>query len=223
MWLMKRLSALCGFLLLFTIPAAAQTPATDAPQAESKSQTESGSQSQAQEPTPPPPLPPVVVYPYEISAGYNLRVFTEPNYARVGLNGGYGSFEYKILSRLSAEGEISGGVRNQGNNGDLSIYTVVVGAQGYPFKHRRKLTPFVHLLLGEGFYRDSYPAYAGFPHQVTTDAAFTWEGGGGLDLTHSTHWSFRIQLDYAPTKFLGNQSQTNYRGSVGLVYRFGEN
>ena len=214
---MKRLSALCGFLLLFMIPAAAQTPATDAPQ------TESGSQSQPQEPAPTPPPPPLVVFPYEISGGYSLRVFTQPNAVRIGLKGGYGSFEYKIRSRISAAAEISGGVRNSGVNGDLSIYSVLVGAQLYPFRHRRTLTPFAHVLLGEGFYRDSYPAYAGFPHQVTTDAAFTWEAGGGIDLTHSTHWSIRlIQLDYAPTKFLGYKSQTNYRGSIGIVYRFGE-
>jgi hypothetical protein len=213
---MKRLSALCGFLLLFMIPAAAQTPATEAPQ------TESGSQQP--EPAAPPPPPPLVVYRYQISGGYSLRVFTEPSYVRIGLNGGYGSFEYRILSRISAAAEISAGFRNSGNNGDLSIYSALVGAQIYPFRHRRKFTPFAHVLLGEGFYRDSYPAYAGFPHEVTTDAAFTWEAGGGIDLTHGTHWSIRLlQLDYAPTKFLGNQSQTNYRASIGIVYRFGEN
>src|ERR1700682_1035599 len=120
---MKRLSALCGFLLLFMIPAAAQTPATDAPQ------TESGSQSQPQEPAPTPPPAQLVVFPYEISGGFSLRVFTQPNAVRIGLKGGYGSFEYKIRSRISAAAEISGGVRNSGVNGDLSIYSVLVGAQ----------------------------------------------------------------------------------------------
>src|SRR5580700_1354377 len=97
MRLMKRLSALCRLLLLVVSPLAAQdsqTQAKDAPQ------NESASSSQTQEPAPTPP-PPLVVYPYEVSGGYSLRVFTEPNYVRIGLNGGYGAFEYKILSRLS--------------------------------------------------------------------------------------------------------------------------
>ena len=219
MQLMMRLSvALGSFLLLLLIPAAAQdsqTPAKDAPQ------NESASSSQTQEPAPTPP-PPLVVYPYEVSGGYSLRVFTLPNYVRIGLNGGYGAFEYKILSRISAGAEISAGFRNQGVNGDLSIYSVMVGPQVYPFRHRRKLTPFAHVLFGEGFYRDSYPAYAGFPAEVKTDAAVTWEAGGGVDWTHRTHWAFRVQLDYAPTKFFTNQTQTNYRASIGVVYRFGE-
>ena len=161
--------------------------------------------------------------PYEISGGYNLRIFTQPNYSRINLNGGYGSFEYKILNRISADLEISGGVKNQGINGDLSIYGIMVGPQIYPFKHRRKFTPFVHLLLGEGFYRNSYPAYAGFPAEVRTDSAFTWAGGGGLDWTHSPRWAIRVfDIDYSQTKFLGNLSQANYRLSIGVVYRFGQ-
>jgi hypothetical protein len=150
-------------------------------------------------------------------------MFTEPSQVRIGLNGAYGSLEYNILSRVGAAVEVSGGVRNQGLNGDLSIYSVLAGPQIYPFKHRRKLTPFVHALLGEAFYRDDFPAYGGFPHAVSTTSAFSWEVGGGFDFVHSTHWEIRlIQLDYAPTKFFGSGTQTNYRASIGIIYRFGE-
>ena len=150
-------------------------------------------------------------------------MFTQPNYTRIGMNGAYGSFEYNILSRIGAVAEVSGGIRNQGTNGNLSIFSVLVGPQIYPFKHRRKITPFAHLLFGEGFYRNDYPAYGGFPHTIITSSAFSWEGGAGVDWVHSAHWEIRlIEVDYAQTKFLGNQSQNNYRGSVGIVYRFGE-
>lgn len=197
---------LCGFLLLFMMPAAAQTPSAEAPPDRSQD-------------TPPAPAP-LVIAPYELSGGYSLRLFTQSNYARIGLNGGYASFEYKVLSRISAAAEISAGFRNQGVNGDLSIYSAMVGPQIYPFRHRRKFTPFAHVLFGDGFYRIHYPAYAGFPAQVTTDSAFTWEGGGGLDLTHSARWAIRIvQLDYAQTKFLSSVTQANYRVSIGVVYR----
>lgn len=164
------------------------------------------------------------VTPYELSAGYNLRVFTEPSYARIGLSGGYASLDYNILSRVSAVGEVSGGYRSQGLNGDISIYSAMVGPQIYPFKHRRKLTPFVHALFGDAYYRASYPAFAGFPPEIVTSSAFSWEAGGGIDITHSSHWAIRlIQVDYAQTRFLGpNHSQANYRASVGFVYRFGQ-
>lgn len=213
---------LCGLILLFMIPAAAQSPSESPSQTspQSSSSSQDTQQKQSQEASPPAPLQ---VAPYEISAGYNLRIFTLPNYARIGLSGGYGSFEYKILSRISAAAEASAAFRNQGINGDLSIYSVVVGPQIYPFKHRRKFTPFAHLLFGEGFYRNSYPPYGGFPAHVTTDSSFTWEGGGGIDLTHSTRWAIRVvQVDYARTKFLGTLSQNNYRLSIGVVYRFGQ-
>ena len=43
---------------------------------------------------------------------------------------------------------------------------VMVGPQIYPFRHRRKFTPFAHVLFGEAFYRDRYPAFGGFPAAV---------------------------------------------------------
>ena len=205
---MNRLLALAGLMLVLAVPAPAQS-------------TSSSSSSQNTPPAPPQQAPPPEPAPYELSAGYSLRVFTQPNYARIGMNGAYGSFDYKILSRISAAAEVSANFRNQGINGDLSIYSVMIGPQLYPFRHRRKFTPFVHVLFGEAFYRNSYPAYGGFPAAVKTDSSFSWEGGGGLDLTHSQRWAIRaIQLDYAQTKFLGNLSQANYRLSVGIVYRF---
>jgi hypothetical protein len=207
---MKQLGALCGFVLFFIIPACGQT--TPAPPAHTPPAN-----------TPAPSPAPMYVAPFEASAGYNLRIFSQPGYQRVSLNGAYGSFDYNILSRISVAGEISGGARDQGLNGNLSIYSAMAGPQIYPFKHRRKLTPFVHFLFGESFYRNDYPAYGGFPKTVKADSSFSWEGGGGFDWAFKTHWEIRlIQIDYAPTKFLGSGTQTNYRASVGVVYRFGE-
>lgn len=216
---MKRFLALCGLLCLAAIPAFAQNPQNPSPSSSSSSSSEQTQQAEAPQEVPPPPVAPQ----YEVSAGYNLRIFTLPNYSRLSLNGGYGSFEYKILNRISADLEVSGGFKGQGVNGDLSIFSVMVGPQIYPFRHRRKFTPFMHVLFGEGFYRDSYPAYAGFPAFVRTDTGFTWAGGGGLDLTHSPRWTIRVfDIDYAQTKFLGNLSQANYRLSIGIVYKFGQ-
>jgi hypothetical protein len=48
--------------------------------------------------------------------------------------------------------------------------------------------------------------------------------GGGLDWKIKEHWSVRvIQADYEQSRFIsGSASQTNYRASIGLVYRFRE-
>ena len=213
---MRQLCALCGLVWIFMIPAFAQatqdTPAQASP-----------AQTPATEATPPQPLPPPYVAPYELSGGYNIRMFTESSGVRVGVNGGYGSIQYNVINRLGAVMEVSGGVRDQGLNGNLSIYSVMVGPQIYPFKHRRKLTPFAHVLFGENFYHNSYPAVGGFPHTVSTDSKFGWEAGGGFDWVYKKHWEIRlIQLDYAPTKFFGAGTKTGYRASIGVVYRFGD-
>jgi hypothetical protein len=212
---MKHLCALFCFVLVFMVPAFAQAnqePAAQAPSA----------QTPPAETVPAKPLPPPYVAPYEVSGGYSIRMFTESNSVRVGLNGAYGSLQYNILSRVGAVVEVSGGVRNQGLNGNLSIYSALAGPQIYPFKHRRTLTPFAHFLVGENFYRNDYPAYGGFPHTVSTNSSFGWEAGGGFDWVYKTHWEIRlIELDYAPTKFFGGSRQTGYRGSIGVIYRFG--
>jgi hypothetical protein len=50
-----------------------------------------------------------------------------------------------------------------------------------------------------------------------------WEAGGGFDWVHSRRWEVRLlELDYAPTKFFGNGTKSGYRGSIGIIYRFGE-
>ena len=210
---MKQWLAVGTLVLSFVIPAAGQsTP--------SSSSSQEGQQQGSAEAA---PLAPPVQPPYELSGGYNLRIFTQPNYARIGMNGGYGSFEYKLLSRVSVAAEFTAAFRGQGINGNLSIYSGLAGAQLYPFKHRRKFTPFAHILFGEAFYHNSYPPFGGFPAEVKTDRSFSWEGGGGLDLTHSARWAIRVlELDYAQTKFLGNVSQANYRLSIGVVYRFAQ-
>ncbi|HVB57607.1 MAG TPA: hypothetical protein VNE63_14460 [Candidatus Acidoferrales bacterium] len=161
--------------------------------------------------------------PVEVSAGYTFRVYATSNSSsHVNMNGWYASGDYNVLHWLGAAAEVSGAYKDEGINGNLSIYSFLVGPQIYPFSHRHKLTPFVHVLFGEGFYRVHYPAYAGFPSEVATDAKPSWEAGGGLDLARTDHWEIRlIQADFGQTRFVGASSQANYRLSVGVVYRFG--
>jgi hypothetical protein len=209
---MKRLCVICG-LVLFWMGSASGQSASDQAQGTAP----------ASETPPPKPVTPIYIPRYELSGGYNYRTYNPTGQNRIGLNGGYGSLEYNLLNRIGAEVEVSGAFKNQGINGDLSIYNVLVGPEVYPFKHHRRVTPWAHFLFGESFYRDDFPAYGGFPHAVSTDSVFSWEGGGGVDVVYKKHWEIRlIEFDYAPTKFLGSGTKTSYRGSFGVVYRFGE-
>src|SRR5580658_804009 len=96
---MKQFVGVGALLLLFLMPARAQeNPPT-------------GTQAPPPETLTPPPAPPETP-PYEISAGYDLRVFTQPNSARVGFNGWYGAAQYNFLGhhldRVSLAVEVSG-------------------------------------------------------------------------------------------------------------------
>jgi hypothetical protein len=81
-------------------------------------------------------------------------------------------------------------------------------------------------LYGAGYYRENTSPYGGFGSATKTDLSRAWEGGGGLDLNLRKHWGIRlVQFDYGSTHFFsgsGAPSQSSYRVSVGVVYRFGE-
>jgi hypothetical protein len=157
----------------------------------------------------------------DLSSGYSLRLYTLPDYARVGMNGWYGSANYNIFRWLGAAAEVTGAYRNNGTNGNTSIYTALVGPQLYPFGHQHKLTIFGHILAGEAYYRVHYPAFGGFPPMTNSDSRFSWEAGGGVEMTRSTRWGIRLfELDYGRTHFFG-PAQNNYRLSIGFVYHFG--
>ena len=157
----------------------------------------------------------------DVSAGYSLRVFQEPSGVREGMNGWYGSGEYSVFRWLSGEVEVSGNYRNNGFEGNTSVYTGMIGPQFYPLGHR-KITLHGHVLVGEGVYRVHFPAYGGFPSQVNLYWDKTWEAGGGIDYSRSRRWKIRvIQADFGQTHFFAH-SQNNYSASIGFVYAFGQ-
>jgi Outer membrane protein beta-barrel domain len=159
--------------------------------------------------------------PFDVSGGYNLRIFKEPSGVRQGMNGWYGSLDYNIFRWLGVEGEITGAYRNNGLQGNTSLYTGLVGPRFYPFGHR-KMTIFGHFLAGEALYRVHFPAFGGFPSEVDTQWYSSWETGGGVEYRRSARWKIRvIQVDYGQTHFYGG-TQNNYRASIGVVYSFGK-
>ena len=214
----KRVWLLGLMILLCVVPSFAQD--------QQESTTQENPPATDQEPPPKPKRVPIPTPKAELSAGYTLHRYDVSSGPKLSMNGWYGSGEYNVFRHwLGVAAELSGAYKDEGVNGDTSLYTLMVGPQIYPFRHH-KVTPFVHVLFGEGYVRISFPAYAGFPAFTRSDTSRAWQGGGGLDLDRWEHWGVRlIQIDYGSTNFFSTPSytgQTNIRASVGLTYRWGE-
>jgi len=173
---------------------------------------------------------------FELGGGYTYRTFLEPdisvrppNLSNRQNQNGFGVFgAYRLFRWLSVAGDISGTYNISKANGNTQIYTLMFGPQIYPFGHRHKITPFGQILFGEGFSVFSLGSQGGFAPVSTWDHGYVWMAGGGLDMRFKKRWTIRlIQADYESTHF-GNigtgtyaGGQGNYRGSVGIIYRFG--
>jgi hypothetical protein len=168
---------------------------------------------------------------YEISGGYAYRRYYAFDGATLGMKGFYGSFDYNLKTWLGVEAEITATNKNEGivNNavlGDTHIYTGLAGARIDPLGYR-KLTPFGHILVGEGFYTHSVPTVGGLAGNTVMENTLVWEGGGGLEYSLSPHWGVRvIQVDFGPANYVPATStftnRDSLRFSFGFTYRFGE-
>jgi len=170
----------------------------------------------------PPPETPKI----ELSASGSFNRYTAPVGYYVDMTGWNASGVYNIRRWAGAQIEASGDYGKKAYFGKSSVYTLLVGPQLFPFRHH-KITPWGHFLFGEGYYRNSIPAFGGFQSQLNSDIAFVWEAGAGIDVNYKEHWGFRVpQFDYVATRFLRTQAnqpaQADYRLSVGIIYRIGK-
>jgi Outer membrane protein beta-barrel domain len=184
-------------------------------------------------PTPQPTVAPVAYNPripakMELSAGYTYRAFSPDASTTLKTNGGFVSAEYNVISWIGAEVEATGVIRKQGTDNlgtaqTLTIFTAMGGPRIYPLRHRR-ISLYGHVLIGEGYYRLTSPAFGGFPAKVTTSNGFSFEAGTGVDLRLKSHWSILLgEGDYGETSFqLTNSHQDSYRVSAGIVYLWGQ-
>jgi opacity protein-like surface antigen len=212
---MQKLLGIAILLILFANLAMAQdAPSTAQATAPAKSSTDSAAQDT---------VPGSNVSKTEISGGFTIHRYYEVTGNTQTMLGGYADIEHNIIQRwVGAEIQFSGAYKNQGAPGNLGIYTIMAGPTFYPLGHR-KITVFAHILAGEGYYRNSIAASAGFPAQVNTHTSFVWTGGAGLDVKVSNHLAVRLaQFDYTQAKFFGGTvHESDTRISVGIVYRFG--
>jgi hypothetical protein len=110
--------------------------------------------------------------------------------------------------------DVSGAYGNPG--GIHEFEHTVVGGPVFSYRKNSAFTPFAHAMIG--LIRGSR-GYIGTSEGATR---FTGVFGGGLDLKVRDHVAIRIiQADYQVTPFF-NQTQSNYRLSVGVVLRWGK-
>jgi hypothetical protein len=162
----------------------------------------------------------------EISADGSFNRFDTPSSYYLDMAGWSASANYSLRTWLAAKVEASGAYGRRAYVGTTNVHDILVGPQFFPFRHH-KFTPWGEFLVGEGYYRNTIPAFGGFPAQTNADFSFTWEGGMGLDVNFKHRWAIRvIDFDFVSSKFLStvpNQArQTNYRVQVGVVYRIGK-
>jgi hypothetical protein len=221
---MKMTFALLCFLALSISPTIAQeTPKNETPSEEAPKQ-EAPKPATASVAT-----PKKSVLKYEVNASYTYRRFTEESSQVLNMNGWTLSGVYKWKSWVNAEVAFSGAYgrtfpTNAASTSE-SIYTAFAGPR-FSWPGRHKVTPFAHILFGEGYYRRVTSAFGGFGASTYNDPAYAYGVGGGLDVTlrHSDHWAIHlIQVDADQTRFVnGYSGQRNIRYSTGITYRFGE-
>jgi len=167
---------------------------------------------------------------YEIGGGGTYRLFDQFSGTRINMFGWEAYGDYHVWRFINVAGDIAGTYNRFSSSGSVNktsggtdIYSFLVGPQLYPFGHAHKLTPFAHVLFGGGYYSNHLNQVGFTPFSISYFGP-VWVGGGGFDWKFRERWSIRlIQVDYEQSRFLsGAGAQTNYRASIGLVYRFRE-
>jgi hypothetical protein len=168
---------------------------------------------------------PVPTPKWQIAVGAAFNRYNAPT-GYLNMPGWTASGGYTVRRWLGAQAELTGWYANKALVGFTSVHTAMIGPEFFPLGHHR-FTPFGHFLFGESYYRDSIPAFGGFPSKVNTDLRFAWEGGLGLETHYKRNWSIRFpQFDYVATRFYTNQpntpGQSNYRLQLAVVYSIGQ-
>lgn len=131
------------------------------------------------------------------------------------LDGGGAYSERRIL--LNSSGGVNTSTRSR-----LRLYTVMVGPQ-ITLARGSRFEPFARLLIGGGFARTQTDEIENnvsvVPPVVLNDSGFAYGPGVGSDIFLSRHFGARVAGDYIRTQ-LFNETQNNFRVTVGLLYRF---
>jgi opacity protein-like surface antigen len=152
----------------------------------------------------------------EVEGGYAFRSFEVPFSPRLNENGWSAGAAFNVTGWLGLAADFDG---TYGTTGGISVhnFTYLFGPRVYPMGHHR-ITPFVHALFGE--------SHISIPAIPTTDNAFGWEAGGGVDASVTNHIAVRVgEFDFEQTRnfdagSMGNPNQNNFKFKAGVVVRF---
>ena len=98
-------------------------------------------------------------------------------------------------------------------NSGVNVTTFMYGPV-FSFRKNPRVTPFVHVMGG------GVRGSVGYLDISKARATLGVAAGGGFDVRISKDLAMRVlQVDYVLSNFSGSH-QANFRGSIGLVYRF---
>ncbi|MGA8012284.1 MAG: outer membrane beta-barrel protein [Candidatus Acidiferrales bacterium] len=170
----------------------------------------------------------------EVGGGYTFRSFQPspvgdslPN-PRHSSNGWNATVAYNVNDWFTIATDVDGTRDDEGANGLVKFYTVLVGPRVYPFGHH-KLAPFAHVMFGLAHFNSTLPNSSNdcAPFCTLTDGSFAVEAGGGVDLNLTKHFAVRLgEFDYERTSFLSlsnpplSATNNNYKYRAAILFRF---
>jgi opacity protein-like surface antigen len=141
----------------------------------------------------------------------------------VDASGGYGTRSLDITALAKAEGFIVPPNVRLTVRTRLRTFTITGGPQ-FTLRRSSHLQPFARALFGGAFFNDSINVLENnvpqFSELKEDDSGFTLGGGGGINIYFSRHVGIRLAADYLRST-LFNDTQNNFRGTAGLVFRLG--
>jgi len=162
----------------------------------------------------------------EAGFGYSYVDAKVPSQGTLGINGVQGIFNGDVSRHFGVKLDVgysrSFDAFHSGRTADMLTY--MGGPVFYPLRGRN-YNVYAHVLLGGARetgvnYTPTGQVVLGYVNQ------FAWAGGVGFQRRMTTSWSVRIGADYMRTAFFDEnlvvQRQNNLRGSVSLIYTFGE-
>jgi hypothetical protein len=169
-------------------------------------------------------LPPVDIGRHQNGYGWNFSLQENSKSWWGGVFDLSGSYETKNIDLTQQL--VAGGIIPPGSTANLrakpSAYTFAFGPQ---FTYRpKRIQPFVRIMFGAAHARETAALFVNkalfFTAPKETDTAFAFFGGGGTDYVLKDYLSLRVVGDYVRT-YLFNDTQNNFRVSVGLNFRIG--
>jgi opacity protein-like surface antigen len=149
-------------------------------------------------------------------SGWDFGVEENMNHWLGGVVDASGSYGTKSVNLGSVSG-VSVSSRTK-----MRVYTLMAGPQ-LTYRRHSNLQPFARALFGGAFANDSTNIVANNVPLIEdvkeSDEGFAIGGGGGVDVFFSSHVGARVTVDYIRT-YLFNDTQGNFRGTAGIVFRF---